>query len=108
MRTAEWKPVKEAAKTVKQKTIYCCEFCDYKSMNRFKCEEHEAGHFQLSRSEYYDWKMLSVGAAVCGRRLGISRNKKTRADFDAAIRRLEVFELAHNISVEMGRPSDFY
>lgn len=93
---------------MKQKTIYCCEFCDYKSMNQFECEEHEAGHFQLSRREYCDWRMFSVDAANCGRRLGVSRNKKTMADFDAAIRRLEVFELAHNISLETQKPTNFY
>lgn len=108
MRTAEWKPVKEAVKTVKQKTIYCCEFCDYKSMDQFKCEEHEATHFNLSRKEYCDWRRLSKDAAQCGKRLGISRNKETVENFNKAIRRLEVFELAHNISVEMRKPTDFY
>lgn len=121
MRTAEWKPVtaitpldwlcfgiKEVTKTVKQKTIYCCEFCDYKSMDQFKCEEHEAAHFNLTRREYCDWRMFSKDAAQCGKRLGISRNKETVENFNKAIRRLEVFELAHNISVEMRKPTDFY
>ena len=121
MRTAEWKPVtaitpldwlcfgiKEVTKTVKQKTIYCCEFCDYKSMDQFKCEEHEATHFNLSRKEYCDWRRLSKDAAEAGKRIGLSRNPHTVKGFDEVTRRLVTFEQKHNISNMMRKPSDFY
>lgn len=93
---------------MKQRTIYCCEFCDSQYMAQADCEEHEATHFGLTRKEYLDWRVLCRHSAQAGRICGCTNDKKSRKDFDEWIEKLTNFEVRHELTSFHDKPSDFY
>lgn len=92
---------------MKQKNVFCCEFCQFVTDDRIECEKHEAAHFGLTRKDYLDWRVLCKEASGAGKRVGVSKNKDTDAAFDAAVQRLCDFEENHGLETAR-KPSDFY
>lgn len=93
---------------MKQKVVYCCDFCECEFTNPDECEEHEAYHFNLSPVDYYRWKQRLKVAAEAGKSCGCNKNPETDKKFDDAVKRLVDFEEEHNLTQFSKKPSHFY
>ena len=93
---------------MRQKVVYCCDFCATEFDTLEKCHRHEAAHFNLSYEEFLLWKTYCREAAHAGKAFGTSHNRTTEAKFDAAVKTLVDFEEKYSLLNIERKPSDFY
>lgn len=82
---------------MKSYIMYECEKCGKTSKDLWEIKRCEASHYDLSKEEEKEWKILKAIVQKAGLTIHYTKNAQTEKEFDEAIKALIKFEKEHNI-----------